>query len=93
MKTQLSKPARHNARYIKNTNKKRSSWRNSAASAAKVAAELAFGHRYSYRWAHLEREPTLPRASSSLVAASKNLKRRSRRLRAENANFWSNGNF
>jgi len=47
MKTQLSKPARHNARYTQDTTRALQFWRNSGRSAAKVAAELGIRHRYS----------------------------------------------
>ena len=41
MKTQLSKPARHNARYTQEYKQEALQfWRNSGRSAAKVAAEL-----------------------------------------------------
>ena len=66
MKTQLSKPARHKARYTEEYKQEALElWRASGRSAAKVAAELGIRAPLLYGWAHLEREPNAPRVSSS----------------------------
>src|SRR6266404_2985217 len=65
MKTQLSKPARHDARYTQEYKQEALQfWRNSGRSAAKVAAELGIRPPLLYRWAHLEREPNASKSES-----------------------------
>ena len=85
MKTQLSKPARHRARYTEEYKKEALElWRNSGRSAAKVAAELGIephcstvGHVPSVR-------SRFPRLSVVLGRSVEELEAEIRRLRAEN---------
>jgi transposase len=86
MKTQLSKPARHNARYTQEYKQEALQfWRNSGRSAAKVAAELGIRPPLLYRWAHLEREPNTSKSESKSGRSVEELEAEIRRLRAENA--------
>jgi len=86
MKTQLSKPARHNARYTQECKQEALQfWRNSGRSAAKVAAELGIRPPLLYRWAHLEREPNASKSESKSGRSVEELEAEIRRLRAENA--------
>jgi transposase len=86
MKTQLSKPARHNARYTQEYKQEALQfWRNSGRSAAKVAAELGIRPPLLYRWAHLEREPNASKSESKSGHSVEELEAEIRRLRAENA--------
>ena len=56
MKTQLTKPARHKARYTEEYKQEALElWRNSGRSAAKVAAELGIRAPLLYRWARPKR--------------------------------------
>ena len=65
MKTQLSKPARHKARYTEEYKKEALElWRPSGRSAAKVAAELGIRAPLLYRWAQWERQPEAAAAES-----------------------------
>ena len=60
MKTQLSKPARHKARYTEEYKKEALElWRNSGRSAAKVAAELGIRAPLLYRWARPRHQANL----------------------------------
>jgi transposase-like protein len=71
MKTQLSKPARHNARYTQEYKQEALQfWRNSGRSAAKVAAKLGIRPPLLYRWAHLERDHRDFDASHPIYAAT-----------------------
>ncbi len=86
MKTQLSKPARTNARYTKEYKQEALElWRASGRSAAKVAAELGIRPPLLYRWAHLEREPNASKSKSKSGRSVEELEAEIRRLRAENA--------
>ena len=94
MKTQLSKPARHNARYTQEYKQEALQfWRNSGRSAAKVAAELGIRPPLLYRWHTWNVNPTLPRASPSLGTASKNSKRRSGDCVQRTPSSWSSVKF
>jgi transposase len=86
MKTQLSKPARTNARYTEEYKQQALElWRASGRSAAKVAAELGIRAPLLYRWAHLEREPNPSKSESKRSRSVEELEAEIRRLRAENA--------
>src|SRR5437867_2737874 len=86
MKTQLSKPARHTARYSKEYKQEALElWRSSGRSAAKVAAELGIRPPLLYRWAHLEREPNASKSESKSGRNVEELQAEIRCLRAENA--------
>jgi transposase len=88
MKTQLSKPARTNARYTKEYKQEALElWRASGRSAAKVAAELGIRPPLLYRWAHLDREPNASKSKSKSKSGRsiEELEAEIRRLRAENA--------
>ena len=62
MKTQLSKPARHKARYTEEYKREALElWRTSGRSAAKVAAELGIRAPLLYRWARPKREADVAR--------------------------------
>src|SRR5881398_3821480 len=66
MKTQLSKPARHNARYTQEYKQEALQfWRNSGRSAAKVAAELGIRPPLLYRWAPPKRQADQSKAELS----------------------------
>ena len=85
MKTQLSKPARHQARYTKEYKQEALElWRNSGRSAAKVAAELGIRAPLLYRWARPRRESNLSKAELSRGRSVEELEAEIRRLRAEN---------
>lgn len=62
-------------------------WRSSGRSAAKVAAELGIRAPLLYRWARVEREPTVTKSASSDVTPPNvaALQAEVERLRAENA--------
>jgi transposase len=82
MKTQLSKPARHNARYTQEYKQEALQfWRNSGRSAAKVAAELGIRPPLLYRWARLEREPNASKSESKSGRSVEELEAEIRRLR------------
>ena len=84
MKTQLSKPARTNARYSEQYKREALElWRASGRSAAKVAAELGIRPPLLYRWAHLEREPE--QVEHKARRSVEELEAENRHLRAENA--------
>jgi transposase-like protein len=86
MKTQLSKPARHAARYTEEYKQEALElWRNSGRSAAKVAAELGIRAPLLYRWARPQRESKLSKAELSRGRSVEELEGEIRRLRAENA--------
>jgi transposase len=86
MKTQLSKPARSQARYSEEYKKGALQlWRNSGRSAAKVAAELGIRAPLLYRWARPKGQSN-PAANESKSGRSvEELEAEIRRLRAENA--------
>ena len=86
MKTQLSKPARRQARYTEEYKREALElWRASGRSAAKVAAELGIRPPLLYRWAHLERQPDTSKSDSKSNRSVAELEAEIRRLRAENA--------
>src|SRR5438477_13086896 len=86
MKTQLSKPARHKARYTEEYKKEALElWRNSGRSAAKVAAELGIRAPLLYRWARPKRQANHSKAQLSGGQSVQELEAENRRLRAENA--------
>lgn len=86
MKTQLTKPARIKARYTEEYKQEALElWRASGRSAAKVAAELGIRAPLLYRWARLEREPSLCKKESKSGRSIEELEAEIRRLRAENA--------
>jgi transposase len=87
MKTQLSKPARGQARYTDEYKEQALQlWRASGRSAAKVAAELGIRPPLLYRWARLERLPaTTAPAGQKRRRGVEELEAEIRRLRAENA--------
>ena len=86
MKTQLSKPARSDARYTQEYKQEALElWRASGRSAAKVPAELGIRPPLLYRWARLER--LAAEESKTGVKPSRSLEQleaENRRLRAEN---------
>ena len=85
MKTQLTRPARHKARYTEEYKQEALKlWRASGRSAAKVAAELGIRAPLLYRWAHLEREPK-SKSECGTRRSIEELEAEIRRLRAENA--------
>ena len=85
MKTQLTRPARHKARYTEEYKQEALKlWRASGRSAAKVAAELGIRAPLLYRWAHLEREPK-SKSECGTGRSIEELEAEIRRLRAENA--------
>jgi transposase len=85
MKTQLTRPARHKARYTEEYKQEALKlWRASGRSAAKVAAELGIRAPLLYRWAHLEREPK-SKSECGPGRSIEELEAEIRRLRAENA--------
>src|SRR5204863_8684766 len=85
MKTQLSKPARHKARYTEEYKKEALElWRNSGRSAAKVAAELGIRAPLLYR-ARPKRQANLSGNESKSERSVEELEAEIRRLRAENA--------
>jgi transposase len=85
MKTQLSKPARHKARYTEEYKKEALElWRNSGRSAAKVAAELGIRAPLLYRWARPKRELKVPKTERGTGRSVEELEAEIRRLRAEN---------
>ena len=85
MKTQLTKPARHKARYTEEYKQEALQlWRASGRSAAKVAAELGIRPPLLYRWARLEREPNASKSESRSGRSVEELEAEIRRLRAEN---------
>ena len=86
MKTQLTRSARHKARYTEEYKQEALKlWRASGRSAAKVAAELGIRPPLLYRWAHLEREPNASKTESKPGRSVEELEAEIRRLRAENA--------
>src|SRR3954454_20178693 len=86
MKTQLSKPARHKARYTEEYKKEALElWRNSGRSAAKVAAELGIRAPLLYRWARPRRQANLSGNESKSGRGVEELEAEIRRLRTENA--------
>jgi len=86
MKTQLSKPARHKARYTEEYKQEALElWRNSGRSAAKVAAELGIRAPLLYRWARPKRGPNDSKGELSRGRTVEELEAEIRRLRAENA--------
>ena len=86
MKTQLSKPAHHKARYTEEYKKEALElWRNTGRSAAKVAAELGIRPPLLYRWVSLERGPNGPKAEPKPRRSVEELEGEIRRLRAETA--------
>ena len=86
MKTQLTKPARSQARYSEEYKKEALElWRASGRSAAKVAAELGIRPPLLYRWAQLERESKSSRNELKPRRSVAELEAEIRRLRAENA--------
>jgi transposase len=86
MKTQLSKPARHKARYTEEYKQEALElWRNSGRSAAKVAAELGIRAPLLYRWARPKRQANHSKAELSPGSSVAELQAEIRRLRAENA--------
>ena len=85
MKTQLTRSARHKARYTEEYKQEALKlWRASGRSAAKVAAELGIRAPLLYRWAHLEREPK-SKSECGPGRSIEELEAEIRRLRAENA--------
>jgi transposase len=83
MKTQLSKPARSNARYTEEYKKEALElWRNSGRSAAEVAAELGIRAPLLYRWARPKRAS---REELNSHGSVEELQAEIHRLRAENA--------
>src|ERR1700747_2549932 len=88
MKTQLSKPPRHNARYTQEYKQEALQlWRNSGRSAAKVAAELGIRAPLLYRWARPKRQSNSSASESQCKQSVEELEAEIRRLRAENANL------
>src|SRR5437870_7831557 len=86
MKTQLTKPSRHKARFSEEYKQEALElWRASGRSAAKVAAELGIRPPLLYRWARLEREPNATKAGPKRKRSVEELEAEIRRLRAENA--------
>jgi transposase len=86
MKTQLTKPARHKARYTEEYKQEALElWRNSGRSAAKVAAELGIRAPLLYRWARPKRPVNHSKAEFSSGGSVAELEAEIRRLRAENA--------
>jgi len=86
MKTQLSKPARHKARYTEEYKQEALElWRNSGRSAAKVAAELGIRAPLLYRWARPNRGGNLSKDEPGRGQSVEELAAEVRRLRAENA--------
>jgi transposase len=86
MKTRVSKPARHKARYAEEYKQEALElWRASGRSAAKVAAELGIRAPLLYRWASLEREPNVSKSERGPGRSVEELEAEIRRLRAENA--------
>ena len=84
MKTQLSKPARHKARYTEEYKKEALElWRNSGRSAAKVAAELGIRAPLLYRWARPRHQANLSGNESKSGRSVEELEAEIRRLRAE----------
>ena len=82
MKTQLSKPARHKARYTEEYKKEALElWRPSGRSTAKVAAELGIRAPLLYRWAQWERQPEAAAAESKPGRSVTELEAEIRRLR------------
>lgn len=86
MKMQLSKPARHKARYIEEYKQEALElWRNSGRSAAKVAAELGIRASLLYRWARPKRQSNSSVSECESKQSVEELEAEIRRLRAENA--------
>ena len=86
MKTQLSKPARTNARYSEEYKQEALElWRASGRSAAKVAAELGIRAPLLYRWASLKRGLDASKNQPKAGRSVEELEAEIRRLRAENA--------
>ena len=85
MKTQLTKPARHKARYTEEYKQEALElWRNSGRSAAKVAAELGIRAPLLYRWARPKRQASHSKAELRPGSSVAELQAEIRRLRAEN---------
>jgi transposase len=85
MKTQLTKPARHKARYTEEYKQEALElWRNSGRSAAKVAAELGIRAPLLYRWARPKRGRNVSKNELSHGRSVEELEAEIRRLRAEN---------
>jgi transposase len=86
MKTQLTKPARHKARYTQEYKQEALElWRNSGRSAATVAAELGIRAPLLYRWARPKRGCNVSKNALSHGRSVEELEEEIRRLRAENA--------
>src|SRR5450432_1108925 len=86
MKTQLTKPAHSKASYTKQYKQEALElWRASGRSAAKVAAELGIRPPLLYRWARLERVPSVSKTNGKSQHSVAELEAEIRRLRAENA--------
>ena len=86
MKTQLTKPTRHKARYTEEYKQEALElWRNSGRSAAKVAAELGIRAPLLYRWARPKRGRNVSKNELSHGRSVEELEAEIRRLRAENA--------
>ena len=86
MKTQLSKPARGDARYTAEYKQQALElWRASGRSAAKVAAELGIRPPLLYRWARTERPSNNSPPAQKRLRSVEELEAEIRRLRDENA--------
>jgi transposase-like protein len=86
MKTQLTKPARHKARYTEEYKQEALElWRKSGRSAAKVAAELGIRAPLLYRLARPKRQANHGKAELSAGRSVEELEAEIRRLRAEDA--------
>jgi len=86
MKTQLSKPSRHKARYTDEYKEQALElWRASGRSAAKVAAELGIRPPLLYRWARPKRAASTSPPGQKRLRSVEELEAEIRRLRAENA--------